>query len=131
MIPPGFIPAASVKRAPGKSNDVKTPWLSRKAWLTPAVSVYSPTMSPSGLPAPANVNVAPGKSIVVNVVCFRQACVTTAISTGGPQVALMSEFDWEPQLGRLLLSANHRCGRSCRGQVFPERRPTERLCTCL
>ena len=67
MVSPGLIPDASEKTAPGGSNDVKTPLLSRKECPTPEVSVSSPTMLPSGLFPPANVKIAPGKSIVVNV----------------------------------------------------------------
>ena len=51
MIPPGFIPDASENpTVPGGSNDVKTPLLSKKECPTPAVSLYSPMMSPSAFP---------------------------------------------------------------------------------
>src|SRR5215472_12783035 len=68
MIPPGFIPEASLRTAPGGSNDVNAPFLSRNECETPVLlSVYIPTISPSGLFPPANVKLEPGKSIVTNL----------------------------------------------------------------
>ena len=67
MTPLGLIPVASLRIAPGGSNEVKTPLLNRKECRTPEVSMYALTLSRSGLPAPTNVKIAPGKSIVVKV----------------------------------------------------------------
>src|ERR1700674_5239001 len=64
MSPRGLIPKASVVIAPGKSIVVKLPPLSRKPWVTPALT-YNPTMSPRGLIPQVWVDIAPGKSIVV------------------------------------------------------------------
>src|ERR1035437_891173 len=50
QIPPGFIPAASVKMGSGEVERRENAIAQQKSVLTPAVSVYSPTMSPSGLP---------------------------------------------------------------------------------
>src|SRR5712692_5103950 len=67
MSPRGLMPNAPVRTAPEKSIEVKSPSLSRKPWLFPAASMYSPTISPAVLTSNGLVILALGKSIVVKV----------------------------------------------------------------
>src|SRR5215469_9166310 len=111
MSPRELIPNAAVNVAPGKSNDVKTPSFSRKAWPTPAL-LYPPTISPRPLIPRAKVVVASGPSIEVKFPSLsRKPWVTSAkgafsrggeptpprLERGQPQCARSTDADRVPR----------------------------------